>query len=84
MYKFNNTEDLSNALDNWGKYDKQELITMLCYYRDRYTLENYQSTWLDTLANHLRDTSDKEEQEASDEAYERYNSYSRKFNKKWF
>lgn len=83
MYKFNNTEDLSKALDNWGNSDKQELITMLCYYQDMYTLKNKQSTWLDDLASYLRDTSDKEQEQVSDEAYEEYQSYSRKFNKKW-
>ena len=83
MYKFNNTEDLSKALDNWGNLDKQELITMLCYYKDRYELENKQSTWLDDLANHLRDTSDKELREVSDESYEEYEFFCRKFNKKW-
>lgn len=83
MYKFNHTEDLSKALDNWGNCDKQELITMLCYYKDRYTLEHKQSTWLDDLASYLRDTSDKEQEQVSDEAYEEYQFYSRKFNKKW-
>lgn len=83
MYKFNNTEDLSNALDNWGKYDKQELITMLCYYKDRYKLEHKHLEWLDLLADYLRDTSDKEMEEASNESYGEYQSYSRTFDKKW-
>lgn len=84
MYKFNNTEDLSNALDNWGEHDKQELITMLCYYKDRYKLEHKHLEWLDLLADYLRDTSDKEMEEASNESYEEYQSYSRTFNKKWY
>ena len=83
MYKFNNTEDLSKALDNWSGYDKQELITMLCYFQDKHKLEHKQSEWLDLLADYLRDTSDKEQESASDEAYEEYQSYSRTFNKKW-
>lgn len=83
MYKFNNVEDLSKALNTWGNCDKQKLITMLCYYKDRYTLEDKQSTWLDDLASYLRDTSDKEQEQASNEAYEEYQFYSRKFNKKW-
>lgn len=83
MYKFNNTEDLSKALDNWGKYDKQELITMLCYFQDKYNLEHKQSSWLDDLAESLRDTSDKEQEEASNESYEEYKLYYSKFNKKW-
>ena len=83
MYKFNNTEDLSKALDNWGNCDKQELITMLCYYKDRYKLEHKHLEWLDLLADYLRDTSDKDMEQASDEAYEEYQSYSRKFNSKW-
>ena len=81
MYKFKNTEDLSKALDNWGNYDKQELITMLCYYKDRYNLEQKQSTWLDQLSDYLRDKSD--ERILSYEAYDEYEFYSRKFNKKW-
>ena len=81
MYKFKNTEDLSKALDNWGNCDKQELITMLCYYIDKYNLEHKQSTWLDQLADYLRDTS--EEKILSYEAYDEYEFYSRKFNKKW-
>ena len=81
MYKFNNNEDLEKALDNWSKCDKQELITMLCYYRDKYTLEHKHSTWLDQLADYLRDTSN--ERILSYEAYDEYEFYSRKFNKKW-
>ena len=81
MYKFNNNEDLEKALDNWSKCDKQELITMLCYYRDKYILEHKQSTWLDQLADYLRDTSN--ERILSYEAYDEYEFYSRKFNKKW-
>ena len=83
MYKFNNTEDLSKALDNWGNSDKQELITMLCYYQDKYTLEHKHLEWVDLLADYLRDTSDKEQEQLSNEAYEEYQFYSRKFNKKW-
>lgn len=83
MHKFSNTEDLSKALDTWGEYSKEDLITMLCYYKDRYALEDKQSSWLDDLASYLRDTSDKEQEQASDEAYEEYQFYSRKFNKKW-
>ena len=83
MYKFNNNEDLENALDNWSKCDKQELITMLCYYRDKYNLEHKQSTWLDNLADHLRDTSDKEQEQLSDDSYNEYKSSYRKFNEKW-
>ena len=83
MYKFNNTEDLSKALDNWSGYDKKELITMLCWFQDKHKLEYKQSEWLDLLADYLRDTSDKEQESASDEAYEEYQSYSRTFNKKW-
>ena len=83
MYEFNDIKDLSKAIDTWGNLGKQELITMLCYYKDRYELEDRQSTWLDALADHLRDTSDDEQRRASDEAYEEYQFYSRKFNKKW-
>jgi len=83
MYKFNNTEDLSKALDNWGNCDKQELITMLCFYEDKYNLAHKQSCWLDDLAEYLRDTSDKEKKEASNESYEEYKFYRIKFNKKW-
>ena len=83
MYKFNNTEDLSKALDDWGKYDKQELITMMCWWRDRYKLEHKSAEWLDLLADYLRDTSDKGMEEASNEAYEEYSLHSSRFNKKW-
>ena len=83
MYEFNNLKDLSTAVDLYGDYSKQELIEQLCYYKDRYELEYKNSTWLDMLADHLRDTSDKEQRQASDEAYEEYQFYSRKFNKKW-
>jgi predicted nucleotide-binding protein (sugar kinase/HSP70/actin superfamily) len=83
MYEFNNTKDLSKAVDMYGDYSKQELITMLCYYKDRLNLENKHLEWLDLLADYLRDTSDKEMKQASDESYEEFKSYSRKFNKKW-
>ena len=83
MYEFNNLEDLSKAVDMYGNYSKAELIAELCYYKDRFNLEKKQSTWLDDLANHLRDTDDKEMREASDESYEEYVFYSKMFNKKW-
>jgi hypothetical protein len=83
MYEFNNTEDLSIAMNLWGEYDKQKLITILCYYKDIYKLEHKHLEWLDLLADYLRDTSDKEMKQASDESYEEFQSYSRKFNKKW-
>ena len=83
MYEFKNEEDLSIAMNLWGEYDKQELITILCYYKDRYKLEHKQLEWLDLLADSLRDTSDKEMKQASEEGYKEYQSYSRKFNKKW-
>lgn len=83
MYEFNDIKDLSKAIDTWGNHDKQELITMLCYYKDRYELEDRQSTWLDALAEHLRDTSDDEQRRASDEAYEEYQTLSRIFNRRW-
>lgn len=83
MYEFNNVEDLGKAVDMYGNYSKQELIAELCYYKDRFELEHKQSTWLDELANHLRDTDDEEMREASDESYAEYLFYSRKFNKKW-
>lgn len=83
MYKFNDIKDLAKALERWGDKDKQELITYLCYYKDRYDLEYKNSTWLDYLANSLRDTSDKEQEQASNEAYEEYQFFLRKFSKKW-
>jgi hypothetical protein len=83
MYEFKNEEDLSIAMNLWGEYDKQKLITILCYYKDRYKLEHKHLEWLDLLADYLRDTSDKEMKQASEEGYEEYQSYSRKFNKKW-
>jgi hypothetical protein len=84
MYEFNNTKDLSNAVDMYGDYSKQELITMLCYYKDRYKLEHKHLEWLDMLADYLRDTSDKEMEQASSEAYEEYQLHSSRFNKKWY
>lgn len=83
MYEFNNVEDLSKAVDMYGNYSKTQLIAELCYYKDRFNLELKQSTWLNDLANHLRDTDDKEMREASDESYEEYLLFSIKFNKKW-
>jgi len=84
MYEFNNTEDLAKAVDMYGNYSKEELIKQLCYYKDRYKLEHKHLEWLDLLADYLRDTSDKEQEQASNEAYEEYQLYSRKFNKKWY
>lgn len=84
MYKFNDIKDLAKALERWGDKDKQELITYLCYYKERYELEHKNSTWLDELATCLRDTSDKEQEAVCDEAYEEYQFFSRKFNKKWY
>lgn len=84
MYEFNDLKDLSTAVDLYGNYSKQELIEQLCYYKDRFELEHKQCVWLDYLADYLRDTSDKEQEQASDEAYEEYQFYSRKFNKKWY
>ena len=84
MYEFNNIEDLSKAVDMYGNYSKQELIQHLCYYKDRFELEHKHLEWLDLLADYLRDTSDKEQEQASNEAYEEYQFYSRKFNKKWY
>ena len=63
MYEFNNLEDLSKAVDMYGNYSKEQLIAELCYYKDRFNLERNQSTWLNDLANHLRDTDDKEMRE---------------------
>lgn len=83
MFKFKNTEDLSTALDNWGKYSKEDLIQTLCYYKDKATLEHKQAVWLDELADYLRDTSDKEMEAQSEDSYEEYQTYSRKFNSKW-
>lgn len=83
MYEFNDIKDLGKAVDRYGDSSKQELIAELCYYKDRFELENRQCTWLDHLASYLRDTSDKEQEQVSDEAYEEYQFYSRKFNKKW-
>lgn len=83
MYEFKNVEDLDKAVNKYGNYSKQELIAELCYYKDRFELEHKQSTWLDDLANHLRDTDDEEMREASDESYEEYLLFSIKFNKKW-
>jgi len=84
MYEFNNTEDLAKAVDMYGNYSKEELIKQLCYYKDRYKLEHKHLEWLDLLADYLRDTSDKEQEQASNESYEEYQLYSRKFNKKWY
>lgn len=84
MYEFNNIEDLGKAVDMYGNYSKEELIQQLCYYKDRYELEHKHLEWLDLLADYLRDTSDKEQEQASNEAYEEYQFYSRKFNKKWY
>jgi hypothetical protein len=83
MYQFNNTKDLSKAVDMYGDYSKQELITMLCYYRDRLNLENKHLIWLDDLASYLRDTSNKEQERVSDESYEEYKLYNTIFNNKW-
>jgi len=83
MYEFNNIEDLGKAVDMYGNYSKEELIQQLCYYKDRFNLEHKHVEWLDDLASYLRDTSDKEMEQASDESYEEYQFYSRKFNKKW-
>ena len=84
MYEFNNIEDLGKAVDMYGHYSKEQLIQQLCYYKDRYELEHKHLEWLDLLADYLRDTSDKEQEQASSEAYEEYQFYSRKFNKKWY
>lgn len=84
MYEFNDLEDLGKALNMYGNYSKRQLIEQLCYYKDRYDLEYKNSTWLDYLANSLRDTSNKEQEQASNEAYEEYQFYQRKFNKKWY
>lgn len=83
MYEFNDIKDLIKAVDRYGDLSKQEIIAELCYYKDRFELENKQSTWLDMLADHLRDTSNEEQRQASDEAYEEYQFFSRQFNKKW-
>lgn len=84
MYEFSDIKDLGKAVDRYGDSSKQELIQELCYYKDRFELENKQSTWLDHLASYLRDTSDEELEQVSNEAYEEYEFYSRKFNKKWY
>ena len=83
MYKFNNVEDNDKAVLDHKERSREQLIQELCYWRDRSKLEHKQCEWLDLLADYLRDTSDKEQESASDEAYEEYQSYSRKFNKKW-
>ena len=83
MYEFNDIKDLGKAVDRYGDSSKQELIAELCYYKDRFELEHKHLVWLDLLADYLRDTSDKEQEQASNEAYEEYQFYSRNFNKKW-
>ena len=51
MYKFKNTADLSAAIEIWSDYSKEKLIEMLCYYRDKATLEHKQAVWLDELTD---------------------------------
>lgn len=83
MYQFKNNADLSAAIEMWSDYPKEKLIAILCYYRDKATLEHKQAVWLDELADYLRDTSDKEMEAQSNDSYEEYQSYSIKFNNKW-
>jgi len=83
MYQFKNNADLNAAIEMWSDYPKEKLIAILCYYRDKATLEHKQAVWLDELADYLRDTSDKEMEAQSNDSYEEYQSYSRKFNNKW-
>lgn len=84
MYKFNNVEDNDKAVLDHKERSREQLIQELCYWRDKYRVEHKQCEWLDLLADSMRDTSDKEMEEASSEAYEVYSLHSGRFNKKWY
>lgn len=83
MFKFNKVEDLQKAMQSYKNDSRERLVSELYYWRDMYNVERLQATWLDALADHLRDTSDEESKEYEGECYQEYQDAKRKFNSKW-
>ena len=58
MAQFKNDTDFLAAYQTYSKYNVHELITELCYWREKYKVSNAESHWLDALVNTVRDPND--------------------------
>jgi len=84
MFDFNEESDLQKAMQSYERDSREKLVSELCYWKDMYNVERLQATWLDALAELLRDTSDKESEEYEGECNQEYQDAKRKFNSKWY
>ena len=84
MFQFNEVLDLQKAMQSYENDSRERLVSELCYWKDMYNVERLQATWLDALADHLRDTSDEECREYEGECYQEYQDAKRKLNSKWY
>lgn len=83
MFQFNKESDLQKAMQSYENDSRERLVSELYYWKDMYNLERLCATWLDALADHLRDTYDEECEEYMNECEQEYQDAQRKFNSKW-